>query len=526
MRSSQKRKVIERTLEAIGCRSGSAYILLNKDHIPLYVSESIKNLTGLNVSDVMADIYALEWCMSDEEKLCLKKQFGELNNSEEYANEFSFKNIETNEQKNGKITITDFNDTILIEITDMSAEFEVRNRLKTELDKAKNEERQKSDFWSKMSHEIRTPMNGILGMLTLAKMCIDDKKEALECLDKASNLSEFLLSLINDILDMSKIESGKVVLEREKLDLLEIYNQIYEMFANSIKQKGINFEMKMEDMEIRYVIGDSLRLVQILINFISNASKYTDKGGKIEVVFREVNRTENKVHMLFKIKDNGKGMNPEFLNSIFKPFEQEEASTTRKYGGTGLGMAIADNLVTLMGGHIVVDTALGRGTEFSVYIPLDIADVEQSWNTETKTTEKDESVHSISGMRILMAEDNPINAEIVKDILEKDNVMTDIADDGDKAVEMFKASKNGYYDMILMDIQMQNVDGWTAAKQIRSIRTDYAQTIPIYALSANAYIEDKRHSIEVGMNGHISKPIDFEKLKEIMSKVRINKNFR
>lgn len=230
--------------------------------------------------------------------------------------------------------------------------------------------------------------------------------------------------------------------------------------------------------------------------------------------------------MLFKIKDNGKGMNPEFLNSIFKPFEQEDASTTRKYGGTGLGMAIADNLVSLMGGHIVVDTALGRGTEFSVYIPLDIAPVEQSWKENTHKSEKDKSVHSISGMRILMAEDNAINAEIVKDILEKENVVTDIADDGDKAVEMFKASKNGYYDMILMDIQMVNVDGWTAAKEIRSIASDYAQTIPMYALSANAYIEDKRHSIEVGMNGHISKPIDFEKLKQLMGEVRINKNYR
>ena len=526
MMLGQKKKVIARTLEAISSREDSAYILLNKDRIPLYVSESIKKLMGLDVSNVMADIYALEWCVSDEEKIRFNKQFKELNHDGKYVSEFCFKNIETNENKNGKIIITDFDDVTLLEITDMSSEIEVRNKLKTELDKVKTEERQKSDFLSKMSHEIRTPMNGILGMLTLAKMCIDDKKEALECLDKASNLSQFLLKLINDILDMSKIESGKVVLEREQLDLLDIYNQIHEMFASTAEQKGIDFEMKMEDMEIRYVIGDALRLMQILINFVSNANKYTDKGGKVEVVFREVNRTENKVHMLFKIKDNGKGMNPEFLNSIFKPFEQEDASTTRKYGGTGLGMAIADNLVSLMGGHIVVDTALGRGTEFSVYIPLDIAPVEQSWKENTHKSEKDKSVHSISGMRILMAEDNAINAEIVKDILEKENVVTDIADDGDKAVEMFKASKNGYYDMILMDIQMVNVDGWTAAKEIRSIASDYAQTIPMYALSANAYIEDKRHSIEVGMNGHISKPIDFEKLKQLMGEVRINKNYR
>lgn len=349
-----------------------------------------------------------------------------------------------------------------------------------------------------------------------------EKRAVLEYIDKAKGLSGFLLSLINDILDMSKIESGKVVLEHEQLDLLELYNKLHEMFASQIEAKGIELNMRMEDMEIRYVLGDSLRLSQILINIMSNAVKYTERGGRIDVVFRGVNRTEECVHMLFDIKDTGKGMDPQFLNRIFKPFEQESASTTRKYGGTGLGMAITDNLVTMMGGHIVVDTAKGKGSEFAIYIPLDIADVEQIWQEEDEKSEGTE-VCNIEGMRILMAEDNAINAEIAVEVLEMNGIITETADDGLKAVEMFKASDAGYYDMILMDIQMPNMDGWTATQEIRKLGTEYARTIPIYALSANAYVEDKRHSVEIGMNGHISKPIDFDELKRIMSEVRAQK---
>lgn len=525
MKFGRKKKIAAKTLEAIGNRSGSAYILLdNPDHIPLYVSESIKTLMGLEVEDVMADVYATQWCVSDDEKIRFKKQYDAWDCASEYVSEFEFKNLDTNEIKCGKAVISEYDDVMLIEIIDMNSEITIREQLKEELEKVKTEERQKSDFLSKMSHEIRTPMNGILGMLTLAQTHINEPEGALKCLDKANGLSQFLLSLINDILDMSKIESGKVVLEHEKFDLLEIHNKLYEMFVGTIEQKGITFETRMEDMEIRYVVGDSLRLMQILINFVSNASKYTFKGGKIEVVFKEVNQTDSKVHMLFRIKDNGKGMDPRFLSRIFKPFEQETAGTTRKFGGTGLGMAIADNLVSLMGGHIVVDTALGRGSDFSVYIPLDIAEGDQSWEVEENTNENDSEQYSISGMRVLMAEDNAINAEIASEILAMDEVIVEIAEDGLKAVEMFTASEPGYYDMILMDIQMPNMDGWTAAKEIRKISSDYAQEIPIYALSANAFVEDKRHSIEVGMNGHISKPIDFDDLKKIMGEIMAGKN--
>lgn len=400
-----KNKLASRVLSAIGSRSGSVYILMSEpEHIPMYVSEGIQELLGISREAVMSDIYALQWCASPADNRIGEKIFSEWDLTGRCEVEFDFTNTETKHKGHARAILSYEQDAVLIEINDMSTEMKIREELNSELKRVKTKEKQKSDYLSKMSHEIRTPMNGILGMITIAKNNIQNTEEAVKCLDKASGLSQFLLSLINDILDMSKIERGKVELEHEKVDLLEIFEKLREMFAGTIEQKGIEFDTRIENMEIRYVMGDALRLTQILINFLSNASKYTDRGGKIELVFREVNRTSESVHMLFRIKDNGKGMDPAFLSRIFKPFEQEAASTTRKFGGTGLGMAIADNLVSLMGGHIVVDTAIGKGSEFSVYIPLEIAKGEQSWEVAKKEKSGEGgNIHSLSGMRVLLA---------------------------------------------------------------------------------------------------------------------------
>jgi CheY-like chemotaxis protein len=257
--------------------------------------------------------------------------------------------------------------------------------------------------------------------------------------------------------------------------------------------------------------------MQVLTNFLSNASKYTQSGGEISLVFRQMRRLDGQVHMQFRVKDTGKGMNPEFLSRIFKPFVQESASTTRKYGGTGLGMAIADNMVRLMGGHIVVDTELGRGSEFAVYLPFEIAPGDQSFDT-VKEEKKNKEEISFEGMKILMAEDNAINAEIACELFKMEGAELEIAENGKVAVEKIKNCPDGYYDLVFMDIQMPEMDGWTAAKEIRALDSEYAKNVPIFALSANAFTEDKRHSAEVGMNGHISKPIDFEELKSELEK--------
>jgi CheY-like chemotaxis protein len=260
--------------------------------------------------------------------------------------------------------------------------------------------------------------------------------------------------------------------------------------------------------------------MQILTNLLSNAMKYTANGGKVLLMFRQMNIAEGKVHMQFRVKDNGKGMNPEFLNRIFKPFEQESASTTRQYGGTGLGMTIADNLVKLMGGHIVVDTNIGKGSEFAVYIPFEIAPGDQSFEEDAclrDTAEIDAEI-SLDGMCILMAEDNAINAEIAVELFKSEGAKLEIAENGKIALEKVKNCEDGYYDIIFMDIQMPEMDGWTAAREIRKLDREYTRKVPIFALSANAFTEDKQRSIEVGMNDHISKPIDFEELKKVLAR--------
>ena len=240
-------------------------------------------------------IYALQWCITDEEKIRSQKFVDSWDRGGAVSREFEFTNAETKKNGYAKATLSMTDEGLLVELQDFRGELEIREQLHEELDKVKTEERQKSDYLSKMSHEIRTPMNGILGMITLAKTHIDNTEEALKCLEKANGLSQFLLSLIDDILDMSKIERGKVVLEHERFVLLEVYNKICEIFAGSIEQKGIEFDTKMKDMDIRYVVGDSLRLTQILVNFVSNANKYTERGGNGSDVpsIRPADRTNN-----------------------------------------------------------------------------------------------------------------------------------------------------------------------------------------------------------------------------------------
>ena len=267
------------------------------------------------------------------------------------------------------------------------------------------------------------------------------------------------------------------------------------------------------------MIGDELRLSQVIVNFLSNAVKFTPAGGQITVTFRQMNRMEGKIHFMIRVRDTGKGISPEFLKRIFRPFEQETATIAMSYGGSGLGMAIADNMVKLMDGQIVVDSEVGKGSDFNVYVALPV-DTSQPQGVigndavlEAVTGPEEEVCRSIEGMRLLMAEDNEINAEIAVSILEEEmGARVERAADGQEAVDMFCAHEPGYYDTILMDIQMPVMNGWEATAAIRGLDREDAGSIPIYALSADAFVEDKRRSVSIGMNGHISKPIDFEEL--------------
>lgn len=321
---------------------------------------------------------------------------------------------------------------------------------------------------------------------------------------------------------MSRIESGKVELANERVDIFAMAEKLRSMFQTTVEDKGIKFVMEISDFTIRYVMGDELRMVQVLTNFLSNASKFTPAGGQITVTFREMHIIDNKANIMMRVRDTGKGMSPEFLSRIFNPFEQESATTAKDFGGSGLGMSIADNLIHLMGGEITVSSELGKGTEFTVFVELPIAEGDQTMpdvNAAGVVTQEEEEF-SIDGYKILLAEDNDVNALIAMKLLKARGADVERAVNGAVAVQMFEAQKPNYYDVILMDIQMPELNGWQATQAIRAMERADAKEIPILALSADAFVEDKRKSIEMGMNGHVAKPIDFAELTSVIRKCK------
>lgn len=340
-------------------------------------------------------------------------------------------------------------------------------------------------------------------------------------LSRASQLSVYLLSLINDMLDMSRLNSGRVRIDDAPFDLRLFADEIERMFTSQAADKGLTYSVILEDCENVFVVGDRMRLSQVVINFISNAVKFTERGGSVTVTLREMYRTDDGVSYMLRVRDTGKGMDPRYISKIFKPFEQEDRTIARRYGGTGLGMAITSALVDLMGGEIVVDTEPGRGSTFSAYIPLRLATPEQVEELKIKGQTLETAPDSLGssftyqfeGKRFLLAEDNEINAMIVIELLARRGAAVERAENGQAVVERFRSMPAGTYDTILMDIQMPVLNGWEAAEQIRGLNHEDAAAIPIIALSANDYTEDVERSLAAGMNGHVGKPIDLNVLK-------------
>ena len=313
---------------------------------------------------------------------------------------------------------------------------------------------------------------------------------------------------------MSRIEAGKVELEKKTFSLRELGNRLYDMFAKQLQERGIHYEVNLEDMTIDSVEGDELRISQVIINFLSNAVKFTSRG-EIIVTIRQMMLQDNGADLMFRVHDTGIGMEHEFLNRIFRPFEQESIETGKKFGGTGLGMAITDQLVRLMGGEIVVDSARGKGSDFTVFLHLPVAEKAAASSAAVPAKEPQQRYDSaFRGCRILMAEDNEINAMIAVEILGEMGAEVESVENGRKAVEAFESHPAGWYDFILMDVQMPEMDGRTAARTIRALGRPDAAAIPIFALSADAFVEDERLSIQSGMNGHFAKPVDFAALQQ------------
>lgn len=503
-------------LYELGKSTDEGYMLVRrKDTMPVYAVGDLEQLLGVSLQQVQEDITLLRKKMkSDHAVKMLWKSYRTWDRKEPLYAEIQMENLQWI-----RVTVYDCKDekhdlVCFIKTTGTHRRMEEYEK---ELEQAEEASQSKTSFLYQMSHEIRTPMNGIMGMLTLAKEKLDADHPAAQYLSKAEELSDHLLSLINDILDMSRIEAGKVELEEKSFSLRSLGDKLYDMFAKNLESRGIHYEVTFEDMSVDYVVGDELRISQIIINFLSNAVKFTQEG-EIGVTFRQMFLQDGNVDLMIRVHDTGIGMNPEFINRIFRPFEQEGADTSRKYGGTGLGMAITDELVKLMNGEIVVKSVPGEGSDFSVFLHLPVAEEQEQRQQPDTGYEKEEpenaDAEAFRGCRILMAEDNEINAMVAQEILGQMGAKVDVAENGQRAVEMFDSHPEGYYSFILMDVQMPVMNGRDAAKAIRKLPRKDAGEILIFALSADAFVEDERQSLESGMNGHYAKPVDFVALQQ------------
>lgn len=485
-------------------------LLRRRDRMPVYTAGNLREVLGVTLTRLREDAASLLAGLDDEKERKQRwKTYLDWDGAKPLVAEAAM--------QNGRwvrfIAHRSRNDNYdLIFGRDITHEHQRLEDDKTKLMQVEEASQSKTTFLSRMSHEIRTPMNGIIGMLALAEGKMQKLDPAMQYLDKANELSAHLLSLINDILDMSRIEAGKVELENKPFSLRAMGDKLYDMFAKTLDACGIRYAVNFEGVTVDWLLGDELRLSQIMINFLSNAVKFTEQG-EIVMTIRQMMLREGNVDLLLRVHDTGQGMDPNFVYRIFRPFEQESIETGKKYGGTGLGMAITDQLVHLMGGQILVESLPGKGSDFTVYLTLPQAEADEQASVTGRAEDQNQYEDAFQGCRILMAEDNDINAMIAVELLEGMGAKVDVAQNGQLAQEAFQAKPEHYYDFILMDVQMPVLDGCAATRALRALDRSDATEIPIFALSADAFIEDERLSMESGMNGHYSKPIDFIALR-------------
>ena len=378
----------------------------------------------------------------------------------------------------------------------------------------------KTDFLSNMSHDIRTPMNAIVGLTTLMENELDQPERLAEHLHKLETSGQLLLGIINDILDMSRIESGKTTLNVEPMHLPQQLDQLSTMIRAQTNEKAQTFTVSTH-LRHENLLADPTRLNQVLMNILSNAVKYTPRGGHIRFEVEELPRNEHYAKYQFTVQDDGIGMSEAYQKTLFDPFTREERSGTNKVQGTGLGMAITKSIVDLMGGSISVESATGKGTRFEVVLefPID-AEADHAQKLQA-LPEEEETVSPLSGMKFLCAEDNAINAEILEMLLEANGASCTICSNGQEIVNAFANVKPGEYDMILMDVQMPVMDGLEATRRIRNGENPLGRIIPILAMTANAFLEDMQKSKEAGMDAHLSKPVDIAALEQTVKRFRV-----
>ena len=626
-------------------------ILEEKTDEVVYVTPNIDSVLGVKEEDVKKDIASIDGMNGDR---LIASNLMELNKKDKISWTQEYLNNDSGETRYLEITAyhTEFGSLkrIVIVISDRSEERKLQNALSASLEIAKNANAAKSNFLANMSHDIRTPMNAIVGYSTLLIKDADDKNKVIEIGKKITYSSQHLLSLINDVLDMSKIESGRTSLNSDKVDVSEVINNISEIVQVQTKSKKQSFEIKTKGNIPPYIYADKLRLTQILLNLLSNAVKYTEKNGTISLVVEGYGNNGQTCHLRFIVSDNGQGMSREFIEKIFEPFSRETNSMTNKIQGTGLGMSITKSIIDLMGGTIDIQSELGKGSVFTVdlifSVPLDenddnffadheitrvlvgddeidvteniqsilsdaglecdaaigglesvdkatrayednnsydviildwkmpdmdgvecvrrirkeigkdvpifvlssydVSEIEDEakkagvdlflpkpfflsnfqrvldtyYQNKANTEEEGNNSDDFSGVKILVAEDNEINAEIITELLDSIGIKCVIAEDGLEALRVFTEESPDEFDMIFMDIQMPIMDGYESARRIRASNNTRAKSIPIIAMTANAFEDDVKASMASGMNAHISKPIDFERLKSIIKSFR------
>ncbi len=382
--------------------------------------------------------------------------------------------------------------------------------LEKSAEQAKNANEAKTRFLFNMSHDIRTPMNAIVGFSGLLEKNLQNEKKAKEYLGKIQSSSNLLLRIINQVLEMARIESGTAVLQLKAEDMDALFHRVNTVFEEDVRKKNLQYQVVL-DVRHHYAVCDETKLQEIMLNIISNAIKYTPEGHSIHVEIHEsVSENPSKVRYIFSCEDTGIGMSEEYLPHIYEEFSREHTTTENKVPGTGLGLPIIKSMIELMGGSIQVESRLGIGTKFTVDLSFDIASKEEVYGSQD--TIKSSAIHTIKGKRILLVEDNELNAEIAKTVLEDVGALITRAENGQQAVELFKEKPAGTFDAILMDLMMPVMDGYTATRKIRSLEHSDAKTIPIIAMTANAFQEDAEKCIAVGMNAHLAKPLDIERM--------------
>ena len=488
-----------------------------------YVSPNVQRILGLSPEAVQEDLYVL-YPAGDDSGASRLENLMQMEQGVQQEWEREFVNQETGEPR--YIHVTGFINDVqgarkcIVDLSDRTGEHQTTLAVEAALEVAEKASKAKTDSLSNMSHDIRTPMNAIIGITTLMKNELHQPEKLAEHLAKLETSGQLLLGIINDILDMSRIESGKTTLNVEKMNLPQQISQLDSVIRQQAGQRRQTF-MVNTLVQHENVLADPNRLNQVLMNILSNAVKYTPTGGHIRLKVEELTHTEHYAKYRFVVQDDGIGMSEDFQKTLFDPFTREEKSGINKVQGTGLGMAITRSIVDLMGGSISVESATGKGTRFEVVLEFPIDTEADTAQKAQALPEEEDAVSPLSGMKFLCAEDNVINAEILQMLLETKGASCTICSNGQEIVDAFASVRPGEYDMILMDVQMPVMDGLEATRRIRNGENPLGRTIPILAMTANAFLEDMQKSREAGMDEHLSKPVDISALEQTVKRFRV-----